>query len=151
MPTTLSWRRGDAEAVDESGDVAAQPLLATDTGSTTVLHVRQGAGTEAATSEVGQLAVVVAGSGTVDIDEESTHLSVGDAIHLPAGCTHRFTTRDGLTVVVITYPEADRSWRVTRQVPDGRWVAGVFNETDRAREYRDRLRQRFDEHTVALE
>lgn len=152
MITTLSWRRGNAPSVDEDGQVAVQPLLAVDGGSTMVLHLGEGATTEPVTRSAGQLAVIVDGAGRVEIGDEAADLETGDAVRLPAGVPHRLSTLDGLSAVVVSYPETPRSWRVVRSLEDGgRWVAGVFSETDRARACRDELREGLDADSIALE
>lgn len=152
MITTLSWRPGDALSIDESAQIAVQPLLAVDGGSTMVLHLGEGAETERTTRRAGQLAVIIAGAGRVEIGEESADLEAGDAVRLPPGVPHRMSTLDGLSAVVVRYPESSRSWRVVRSLGDGgRWIAGVFSETDSARACRDELREDLGADSIALE
>lgn len=146
MITPLSWRRADAAPIDpdETGSVgaAAQPLLATDAGSVTVLHLQAGGSTEVETVPVGQLVIVVAGDGVVQVGDEQVSVRTGDAVRWPSDVAHRLTTEGGVSVMVVTYPESIRSWRVSRVDDAGRrWVAGVFSDTERARAYRDRLRK----------
>lgn len=147
---TLSWRRDDSRRRDDG--LGVQPLLATDAGSATILHLPAGGATEKASHGAGQLVVVVRGSGRVEIDRRSAAVAEGEAVRLPAGTPHRLASEEGMSVLVLTYPESDESWRVSRVGPQGqRWVAGVFEQTDRARTFRDRLRGELDGETIRMD
>lgn len=145
MITRFSWRRPDCTPVDAGSGTkgaSAEHLLATDAGATTVLHLDPGGQTPTERSASGQLLLVVAGAGTVEIDGETAEVRVGDAVRWPARVPHRLTTSEGISVVVVSHPEEAGAWRVTRRNETGRrWVAGVFADTDRARAFRDRLRE----------
>lgn len=150
----ISWRRADSRPVDPStGTVggASQPILATDAGSVSVLHLDAGGSVGPDTHGVGQLVVVVAGDGVTVVGKEEAAVRTGDAVRWPADVPHRLHTDHGLSCLVVTYPETVRSWRVSRVDSAGqRWVAGVFADTDRARAFRDRLRKQLPEGEDAV-
>lgn len=151
-----SWRRGDAVPLDPatgSVDASAATLSATDCGSVSVLHLDPGGTTERSAVGFGQLVLVVAGSGDVEIGNERAPVRTGDALRWPRDVPHQLRTEEGLSAVIVTYAEEPDSWRVVRIGPDGqRWVAAVFGDTDRARDYRERLREELEPgEDVALE
>lgn len=154
MTRPVSWRRADAVAVDPAtgtAGAAAQPLLETDAGSVTVLHLDPGGSVAPASDPVGALVVVLAGSGLTTVDGERIDLRAGDAIRWPAEAPHELTTDDGMSLLVLTYPETRRSWRVARVDAQGRrWVCGVFSDTERARAYREGLRATLPEGEDAV-
>lgn len=139
-----SWRRGDCDPVDPAtGTVggAFRLLGAADDGTVSVLHLQPGGSTPIETATVGHLVLIVAGSATVQVGDERTHVRAGDAIRWPRDVPHAIATDEGTSAFVVTYPEDRRAWRVTRIDREGRrWVVGVFTDTDQARKYRDRLR-----------
>lgn len=140
----MSWRRHDSQALDpETGmtQAAAQPLLATDDGDVTVLHLDPGGSTPRAAPPHGRLLIVVEGAGTVEIGTDTTAVRAGEAVRAPADAPLQLRTDEGISVVVIEHPEDVRSWRVSRVDDRGRrWVCGVFADTEQARQHRDRLR-----------
>lgn len=120
---------------------AVQPLLSTDHAEVTMLHLDAGGSTTHGGSDRAHLVVVVSGTGTVDIGADSTAVRTGEAVRAPAETPLRLRTDEGVTVLLVEHPEHLRSWRVSRVDEQGRrWVAGVFDDTERARQHRDRLR-----------
>lgn len=140
-----SWRRRDALQIDPStGSVHAwsRTLSATDSGAVTALHLDAGGSTDRHAVPFGQLLVIVAGSAEVEVGGERTTVGSGDAVRWPRDVPHQLRTDQGVSALVVTYEEVQRAWRVTRVRADGqRWVVGVFADTDRAKAYRERLRQ----------
>lgn len=145
MITRLSWRRPDSREVDPSTGVegaAVQQLLATDDDNVSVLHLDAGGRLPREAPSGGRLLVVVAGAGTVEVGQETTQVQAGEAVRVPADTPFALATEEGLSVVLVEHAEHVHSWRVSRVDGQGRrWVSGVFDDTDRAREYRDRLRE----------
>lgn len=154
MITRLSWRRGDSRDLGpDSGAVraAVQPLLSTDHSAVWTLHLGAGGATAPETPSRGRLLVVVDGAGTVQIGDGSTEVRAGEAVRAPADAPLQLRTREGISVVVVEHPEHVRSWRVSRVDDQGRrWVAGVFDDTERARQHRDRLRAELPEGESAV-
>ena len=139
-----SWRRIDSQPVEQGAvGAAAQLLLTTDGASVTVLHLGPGGHTDRASENFGQLLVIIDGGAVTEVGNEQTSLRVGDVVRWPPGVPHRLRSDDGVSALVVAYPEAQRSWRVVKVDGEGkRWVVGVFGDTDRARKERDRLRAR---------
>lgn len=139
-----SWRKAATRPLDPStGNVETwtATLSATDAGAVSVLHVDPGGSTDRHSRPFGQLVIVIGGSGMVEVGDERTEVVSGDTVRWPRDVAHRLTTRHGLSVLVLTYEEGPRAWRVTRVGADGsRWVVGVFDDTDRAKAYRERVR-----------
>ena len=143
-----SWRQRDARRLDPSSgnvDVWSRVISATDAGSVTSLHLEPGGATDRHAVPFGQLVVVVAGSGQVEVGNERASVSAGDVVRWPRDVPHRLTSERGCSALVVTHEEGQRAWRVTRVDRDGaRWVVGVFDDTDRAKAYRERIRQTLD-------
>lgn len=45
--------------------------------------------------------LVLDGSGTLEVEDESVRMKVGDAVFVPAGAEHRFTAYEQLAVLVL--------------------------------------------------
>jgi len=151
-----SWRRDDAQRIEPgSGDVGAwaRTVLATDAGAVTALHLDAGGSTDRHARSFGQVVIVVAGSGTVEVGGDRAAVRIGDVVRWPRDVPHQLATDDGISALVVTYEETPHAWRVTRVGTDGsRWTVGVFADTDRAKDYRERVRQELrDGEDVVLE
>ena len=144
MISRSSWRSSDSDRVDELGTAGARArlLLATDDHSIAALHLAAGGEMAAVTEPFGELLIVVEGHGVVTVGDEEEPVRAGDIVRWPPGVPHSLRSDRGLAAFVLVHPEGPTSWRVVRTDDGGRReVVGVFDDTERARSERERLRE----------
>lgn len=139
-----SFRRADCDPLSPETGVrggAGRLLSVTDGDTVEVLHLSPAGATDAQEVPHGRLLIVVAGSGAVTIGAHRYEVRAGDVARVPRDLPAALETGEGLSVVVVTYPEARGAWRVSVREPQGvRWAVGVLSDTARARALRDQLR-----------